>query len=184
MKKQNLKIGIAGGGGIGSNVAVHLIRCGVTNFKIVDFDIIEESNLNRQFYFKDQIGKNKVETLYENLKRINPHANIEIVNERIERTNINRIFEDCEILVEAFDKKEYKKMLIEESYDKKKMIVSASGIADSDLENIKIKKVSPNLYIVGDFSKDISLYKTYSPKVVYIASIMADIVLREGGFYE
>ena len=44
-------IGIAGAGGIGSNVAVNLVRSGVDNFIIADFDKIEESNLNRQYYF-------------------------------------------------------------------------------------------------------------------------------------
>lgn len=51
-----MKIGIAGAGGIGSNVAANLVRSGVTSLKIVDFDRVESSNLNRQFYFSDQIG--------------------------------------------------------------------------------------------------------------------------------
>ncbi len=45
-----MRIGIAGAGGLGSNVAVNLVRTGITSIKIVDFDEIEESNLNRQFY--------------------------------------------------------------------------------------------------------------------------------------
>ena len=46
-----MKIGIAGAGGLGSNVAVHLVRSGISSLKICDFDVIENSNLNRQFYF-------------------------------------------------------------------------------------------------------------------------------------
>ncbi|EHO21906.1 thiamine biosynthesis protein ThiF [Fusobacterium necrophorum subsp. necrophorum] len=46
-----MKIGIAGCGGIGSNVAYHLIRSGISEFKFGDFDIVEASNLNRQFFF-------------------------------------------------------------------------------------------------------------------------------------
>ena len=49
-----MKIGIAGTGGIGSNVAMHLVRSGITNLKFGDFDRIEKSNLNRQFYFEEQ----------------------------------------------------------------------------------------------------------------------------------
>ena len=60
-------IGIAGCGGIGSNVAYHLVRAGVKNFKFGDFDKIEESNLNRQFFFKEQVGLYKSETLTKNL---------------------------------------------------------------------------------------------------------------------
>ena len=59
-------IGIGGAGGLGSNVAVNLVRSGITDIKIADFDVIEQSNLNRQFYFRDQIGQNKVNALYEN----------------------------------------------------------------------------------------------------------------------
>jgi molybdopterin/thiamine biosynthesis adenylyltransferase len=58
-----MKIGIAGAGGIGSNVAVHLVRSGVESIKIADFDRIEKSNLNRQFYFYDQIGMYKSEAV-------------------------------------------------------------------------------------------------------------------------
>ncbi len=55
-----MKIGIAGAGGIGSNVAANLVRSGVSCLKIIDFDRIEPSNLNRQFYFQDQVGCLKV----------------------------------------------------------------------------------------------------------------------------
>ena len=65
-----MRIGIAGAGGLGSNVAVNLVRTGVKKLKIVDFDVVDESNLNRQFYFMDQVGRPKVEALRENLLRI------------------------------------------------------------------------------------------------------------------
>ena len=60
MNKKETLVGIAGIGGIGSNVGKILIRSGVMNLKIVDFDHVEPSNLNRQFYFADQIGNPKV----------------------------------------------------------------------------------------------------------------------------
>ena len=73
MKK--MKIGIAGCGGIGSNVAYHLTRLGLTNLKFGDYDIVEKSNLNRQFFFKGQIGDYKSEALVKNLERIEPLGN-------------------------------------------------------------------------------------------------------------
>ena len=69
-----MKVGIAGCGGIGSNVAYHLIRSGIVEFKFGDFDIVESSNLNRQFFFHSQIGKAKALCLKENLLQINPNA--------------------------------------------------------------------------------------------------------------
>lgn len=179
-----MKIGIAGSGGLGSNIAVNLVRSGVKNIKIVDFDIIEQSNLNRQFYFQDQIGKNKVNALSENLYRINSKINLEIINKKLEKENIKDIFEDCEIIAEAFDKSIYKSIIIEELLPLKKLIVSGNGIAHYDLENIETKKIKDNLYIVGDFSKGIDNYKTFSTKVNIVASIMANIILDKGGFYE
>ncbi|MEI6856924.1 sulfur carrier protein ThiS adenylyltransferase ThiF [Psychrilyobacter sp.] len=179
-----MKIGILGAGGIGSNVAVNLVRSGVSNLKIADFDRIELSNLNRQFYFHDQIGRSKVEALKENLERIAPDLDLEIIDEKIEKKNIKELFGDCDILVEAFDKKEYKKLLIEEFHSSNKLIVSASGIAHHDLDDISTKKFGDNIYVVGDFKKGIEEYKTYSPKVLIVASMMANIVMNEGGYYE
>ncbi len=69
---REVRVGIAGAGGLGSNCAVNLVRCGFSKFVIADYDIVEDSNLNRQFFFNDQIGKSKVEMLKANLLRINP----------------------------------------------------------------------------------------------------------------
>ena len=97
-KVQSVKVGIAGAGGLGSNCAFNLVRAGVKNLKIVDFDKVEYSNLNRQFYFIDQAGKNKVEALSENLKRINPDIAVDLLVDRVEAGNIEKIFSDCDII--------------------------------------------------------------------------------------
>lgn len=179
-----MRIGIAGTGGIGSNVAVHLVRSGVKKLKFGDFDKVEKSNLNRQFFFDDQLGKYKVEALYENLKRIDPKGDFQFEIIKFERENIGEFFKDCDIVVEGFDKREYKSMLIEELLPLGKIVVSASGIAHWDCDNIQIKKFGKNLYIVGDFQRDIERYKTYSHKVGMIASMMAEKVLERGGYFE
>ena len=101
-----MKVGIAGCGGIGSNVAYHLIRSGVLDFCVGDFDFVEETNLNRQFYFHDQIGRKKASCLEENLKRISPQARIKAEVIRFDKENILSFFKECDIIVEAFDKKE------------------------------------------------------------------------------
>ena len=176
------KIGIAGAGGLGSNVAVNLVRSGIDNIKIADFDTIDESNLNRQFYFKDQVGMVKVEALKENLTRINPDSSIEVKNVKLNEGNMKEFFADCDIVVEAFDKSKYKAMLLERVVGKE-LIVCGSGIAHHNLEEITIKSMGKNIYIVGDFSSDIKDCKTYSAKVQIVASMMANIVMERGGFY-
>ena len=179
-----MRIGIAGCGGIGSNVAYHLVRTGVGYLKIGDFDIIEKSNLNRQYFFENQIGKYKAETLKENLLLINHDIHIDFEIIKFEKENIIKFFKDCDIVVEAFDKKEYKQLLVEELLPINKIIISASGIGDWDTDKIKVKEFGKNLIVVGDFEKDIKDYKTYSHKVGIIAGIMAGKVLEYGGYYE
>ena len=113
-----MKIGIAGVGGIGSNVAMHLVRSGITNLKFGDFDTIEHSNLNRQFYFRNQIGNPKALCLRNNLKLIDETGNYDSYN-KIHKENIKDFFKDCDIIVDGFDKKEYKSILVEELYGNK-----------------------------------------------------------------
>jgi sulfur carrier protein ThiS adenylyltransferase len=98
------RIGIAGAGGLGSNCAMNLVRSGFTQFVIVDFDVVEESNLNRQFYFYDQIGRPKVDALKENLLRINPDLSIKPWQLKLDKQNMANIFKACTVVVEAFDK--------------------------------------------------------------------------------
>lgn len=179
-----MKIGIAGCGGIGSNVASHLVRTGLDYLKFGDFDKIEESNLNRQFFFKNQIGLYKSETLNKNLLAINPNGKFDYEIIKFDRNNIKEFFSDCDIVVEAFDKKENKVMLIEELLPLGKIIVSASGIGHYDTNNISVKNIGKKLVIVGDFEKDTDDYKTYSHKVGIVAAMMAGIVLEKGGYYE
>ncbi|HPT10001.1 MAG TPA: ThiF family adenylyltransferase, partial [Bacteroidales bacterium] len=63
------RVGIAGCGGLGSNCAIALARVGMGTLVIVDFDRLSLSNLNRQYYFRDQVGMKKVEALADNILR-------------------------------------------------------------------------------------------------------------------
>ncbi|MGB4572405.1 MAG: ThiF family adenylyltransferase, partial [Rectinemataceae bacterium] len=53
------RVGIAGAGGLGSNCAAALVRSGIGALVVVDFDVVSEANLDRQFYFHDQVGRPK-----------------------------------------------------------------------------------------------------------------------------
>ena len=106
------RVGIAGAGGLGSNCAMHLVRAGVRHLTVVDFDVVNESNLNRQFFFRDQLGLKKVEALKANLLRIDPDADIRSVDLRLDAASARETFADCDIVVEAFDVVEAKAMLV------------------------------------------------------------------------
>lgn|SRR4030043_253914 len=146
-------VGIAGLGGLGSAIAIALARIGVGKLILVDFDVVEPSNLNRQQYFIHQIGMPKVEALQENLSKINPHIRILIYHEKLDRNNIEKIFKEVEVVVEAFDRSEEKAMLINAVSEKMpdKYIVAASGVAGyGDNNEIKTIRFSSKIFIVGD----------------------------------
>lgn len=172
-----MRIGIAGAGGIGSNVAFQLVRSGVRHFKIVDFDDIEFSNLNRQFYFADQVGLPKATTLAQNLTRIDPTVHVEVVHQRLDSKNMTRIMFDTDVVVEGFDGAEDKKVLLETFAGSQKLVVSASGVAGLEIDAITTRTVG-NCHIVGDFSTVAGTDNLYAPKVILIASIMSQIVLK------
>lgn len=178
-KIQQVQIGIAGAGGLGSNCAMNLVRCGFRCFVIVDFDQIDYSNLNRQFYFYDQVGRPKVEALGENLRRINPDLQLELYQEKIQTHNMDQFFEKCHVIVEAFDQVCYKKMLVEHYSDKNKLIVSASGIAGwGKSDGLTTHVLNNNLYVVGDLSSQVSQdVPPCAPRVAIAAAKQADIIL-------
>ncbi|GAB4334378.1 MAG: sulfur carrier protein ThiS adenylyltransferase ThiF [Calditrichia bacterium] len=178
-----VKIGIAGVGGIGSNVAVNLVRTGITRLKIADFDRIEASNLNRQFYFADQIGLPKVEALKENLRRINPLVEIEAARIRLARENMPEFFRDCDILVEGFDRAECKKEFYEAFHADSRPVVMANGVAGDNPDEVRVRPVG-NGFIVGDFKSDVNSAGVFSPKVTLVAAIMSDLVLKMAGQYK
>lgn len=176
---RSTKIGIAGAGGLGSNCAFNLVRTGVRRLKVVDFDVVEPKNLNRQFYFHDQVGMRKVEALRANLKRIAPDVDVDISTEKIESSNIIELFRDCDIVVEAFDQACYKSMLVTQLLPLKRLIVSGSGLAGVGRnDEIAVHRLRPNLVIVGDLRSDVSSAPPLSPRVNIAAAKQADVVLE------
>ncbi len=175
------KIGIAGVGGIGSNVALNLVRSGVKALRIVDFDRVEPSNLNRQFFFQDQIGRPKVEALRENLQRIRPDLEVDAIFERVDESNCKALFGGCDLVVEGFDKAMAKKMLME-CLASHQLVVSASGVAGGSLDGIHWRRAG-RAHIVGDFVSDCSDWPLFSHKVVAVASHMSAFILKEIGAF-
>ena len=182
MKRMKIaKIGIAGAGGIGSNVALNLVRSGVKALRIVDFDCVEPSNLNRQFFFQDQIGRPKVEALRENLQRIRPEIEVDAIVVRVDESNCKSLFGDCDLVVEAFDKAAAKKMLME-GLAGDQLIVSASGVAGGSLDGIHWRRFG-RAHIVGDFVSDCADWPLFSHKVVTVANHMSAFILKEMGAF-
>jgi sulfur carrier protein ThiS adenylyltransferase len=172
-----MKVGIAGVGGIGSNVAVHLVRGGVKQLKIADFDHVDASNLNRQFYFHDQIGRLKVDCLAENLRRIVPDVMIETLALRLDSRNMAAAWADCDPVAEGFDGRDAKKLLMETLAPAGKTIVSASGVSGACLATLSARRLA-KCRIIGDFVTDPCRDGVSGPKVAAVAAWMAHIILQ------
>jgi len=174
-------VGIAGAGGLGSNVAVSLARAGVGRLVIADFDKVEPSNLNRQQYFIDQVGERKVEALRDNLLAINPYSLYEINDVRVTRRNAAKIFAQVDVLVEAFDRAEAKEMLIETSLARfpGRPIVAASGLAGYGLNRKLRTRRLGNLYICGDEESQCPKgVSPMAPRVALVAAMQANLVVE------
>jgi len=178
---KNYTVGIAGAGGLGSNCAVALARVGIGKLIICDFDIVSESNLNRQYFFRDQLGEKKVIAIKENIQRINPEVDIIANDIKLNENNIVDIYKDCDIIVEAFDLAEMKQMLIEICLSQlpEKPIVLGLGMAGFGNSNSIQFRQSENLYICGDEKSEIADDNPpLAPRVGIVANMQANTVLE------
>jgi sulfur carrier protein ThiS adenylyltransferase len=176
---QKSVIGIAGCGGLGSNVAISLTRAGIGKLIIADFDIVEESNLNRQHYFLYDIGKPKVEALENHIKNINPNIIVESHNIKLSRDNIDKLFSEADIMIEAFDKANDKQWLIDKwnVLFPEKSIVCGNGLSGyGHFDNLKITK-GGNTYYCGDNETDVCI-GLCSPRVSIVANMQANLAIE------
>ncbi len=176
---QNVKIGIGGAGGLGSNAAAHLVRAGIEHLVIADFDTVSEGNLNRQFFFRDQIGKFKTEALAENLWRINPDLHLELHQVRVTKENIHRLFDGCDLFLEAFDSVESKFLFVHELLPLGRPVIASSGLAGWGNTNaMQVRKAGENLYLTGDLKSGIGEeLAPHSPRVGIAAAQEANVAL-------
>jgi sulfur carrier protein ThiS adenylyltransferase len=175
-------VGIAGLGGLGSTAAVALARTGVGRLVLADFDVVEPSNLNRQQYFVDQIGRLKAEALAEILLRINPSVALETHAVRLTPANVPAIFRDVDVLVEAFDRADQKAMLLDAfaSAFPDRPLVMASGLAGHGPGGaIGVRRLGRNVHIVGDGTSAAEPGRgLMAPRVGIAAHLQANTVLR------
>lgn len=178
---KNYTVGIAGAGGLGSNCAVALARVGIGKLIIADFDVVNESNLNRQYFFKDQLGEKKVKAIEENILRINPDISIIAHDIQLNEQNSFEVYKDCDVLVEAFDPAKMKKMLIEtilSALPDMPIVVGLGMAGFGDSNAIKFRQ-SENLYICGDEKSEVSEQNPpLAPRVGMVANMQANTVLE------
>lgn len=174
-------IGIAGAGGLGSNIAVSLARAGAGRLILADFDKIEASNLNRQQYAVGQIGKRKVKALQANLRLIAPFTKTSAHDIKVRPANIEKIFGGADIMIEAFDRAEEKGMLINAwlQLHPDRPIIAASGLAGyGGNSKLKTRRMG-NLYICGDGASQCPPgISPMAPRVALVANMQANLAVE------
>ena len=176
---EKVRIGVAGAGGLGSNCAMHLVRSGIRHLVVADFDVVGESNLNRQFFFRDQLGMKKVDALKANLLRIDPEVDVQAVDVRLDAASTRELFEDCDIVVEAFDAVEAKTMILSTLMPLGMRLVTASGLAGWGKSNaMRVRKMGANVVVVGDGETGVATdVAPASPRVGIAAAMEANAVV-------
>lgn len=178
---RNARVAIVGLGGLGSNIAVALTRLGISQLYLYDFDRVELSNLNRQYYFLDDIGQYKANALVKHLRRINPYTDLHAQVVKITAENIPTLLGSCDIICEALDDASGKAMLVSTvlSTWSDKKLVAASGIAGfGKAEEIISKKINKSFYLCGDGSSDFHDLPLCGARVALCANQQALLVAR------
>jgi sulfur carrier protein ThiS adenylyltransferase len=176
---REIKIGMAGVGGLGSNCAANLVRVGFRRIKLIDFDVVEAKNLDRQFYFADQVGMYKVEALQQNLLRIASDLDLDIEIRKIEKNRVASLFADCDVVAECLDGAADKSTLVSELLPLNKLIVAASGLGGcGSSDDIRVHRLKKNLVMIGDLQSDVIFKPALAPRVSIVAAKQADVILE------
>ncbi len=181
-KLSSASVAVCGLGGLGSNVAICLARAGVGQLHLIDFDMVDISNLNRQQYAAAQIGMYKTEAMKAIIGSISPYCSVTTDTVRLTEGNITELLSEYPIICEAFDNPESKAMLVNSISERypEKYIVSASGMSGLRTANtIRTCRISRRLYICGDGESDVETDGTlFAPRVMVCAAHQANMILR------
>lgn len=175
-------VAICGLGGLGSNIAMALARAGIGKLILIDFDRVDITNLHRQQYKANQIGRYKTDALADNLLEIAPYTEIETITERITENNVYSLLKDADVVCEAFDHAEKKAMLVNAVLEifPNTVLVAASGMAGMDTPNtVRTRKITKRFFLCGDEESDVDdSIGLVAPRVMLCAAHQAHTVLR------
>lgn len=163
-------------------MAVFLARIGVGHLHLIDFDVVDITNLNRQQYFLSQLGQPKTEALKALLGHINPYLHIRTDCKKVTEENLPKLFLEDDIICEAFDVPEAKALLVNGIFQHfpKKKLVSASGMAGFYSSNtIQTKRITKNFYLCGDGTSEVTPAQgLMAPRVAICAAHEANMITR------
>lgn len=147
IKRKNILV--LGTGGVGGYAIETLVRSGIQNITIVDYDKIDYSNINRQVIANsNNIGNYKVNEWEKRIKEINKDIKVKKINEKITKDNINILFEDnYDYIIDACDTVIVKKLLIKLCKEKNINLLTVCGMGKKlDITKIKICDIKDTSY--------------------------------------
>lgn len=175
-------VAVCGLGGLGSHIAPALARAGVGKLILIDFDQVDLSNINRQQYRVDQVGRYKTQALAENLRQMQPYLALELHTLRLTEENIPTLLSGADLVCEALDQPESKAMLVNTVLERLPQIpvVAASGMAGlGPAEAIRTQRVGSRLVLCGDGESDVEQGESlFAPRVMLCAAQQALAALR------
>ncbi len=142
-KIKDTKVLVLGIGGVGGYTILSLIRSGIENITIVDYDTIDITNLNRQIITNiNNIGMKKTNIMKEEILKINPNCNITIIDKKIDIDNYKELFKDnIDYVIDACDTIKVKEKVIEYCLLNNIKIISCMGTG---------KKLNPSMLEITD----------------------------------
>ncbi len=171
------RVGIAGVGGLGSNCAMLLARCGIQHFVLIDGDTVDVSNLNRQHYFPRHVGMRKVNAMEDVLMNLHKHIHVHKHCLWLTEQNTPNLLREASYWVEGLDDAIAKRLFVEQALQANVFTVSASGIAGFGGPLMQSRQLGDKLVLVGDFTSDIEHFPPLAPRVMQAAAMQADAIL-------
>ena len=161
-KIKSKTVAVVGVGGVGGYAVESLIRAGISKLIIIDYDIVDITNLNRQIIsLQSNIGKYKTDVIKERINNINPDCNVITINTKLNEENLYLLFnENPDYIIDACDTLKVKEMLILECKKRKIKLISSMGTGN---------KLNPELLKITDIRKT-----SYDPLAKKIRKFVVD----------
>jgi len=183
-KIKNSKILIIGMGGLGTPLLTYLASSGVCNIGIIDHDIVEISNLNRQILFNsNDVGKFKVNQAKIKIRKVYNQIKVKIFRAKIGKKNINKILDDYQIICDGTDNFETRYLINDYCKKNKKILISAAiSKFDGQLFKFNFKLKGPCFRCFmpekPDQENNCGSEGIFSPLAGIIGSLQANEVLK------
>ena len=166
-KIKSKTVAVVGVGGVGGYAVEALVRAGIEDIIIVDYVVVDITNLNRQIIaFQNNIGMYKTDVIKERINNINPNCNVTIINKKLDEFNLNLLFENkIDYLIDACDTVKVKEQLIIECINRNIKHISCMGTGN---------KLNPELLSITDIRKT-----NYDPLAKKIRKFVKDNKIKE-----